>query len=621
MSLDTLLFIGKTFRDSESGWKYHRFIKPVIKDIEMYRKRKDEHGNAIEPVLYIIPVAESEDGSFELKLSERKIEDDEAKKQSLLYLNYKTSDKDSDKKYLFGDIIYAAYKTTKKGKIEDVPPSGNYRMAEGKKPGSFLRAKEDAASTAGTIIGKFREAFEKRLDEIEQLLLSAPAVIIHFAFPNGKAWWQLEGVEDVLKQQMLSSFVVEREVKGEIVLALNKTLLKTLKPPIWDKSTNNFKDPEGIGGVTPGFANHNTHKLRAFSSKDDVWNLMFAIDFAESPLIRVKDIGIVVLPKGDHLAANQLLDFFQKSKGTESESDQEERIDESNQADSDYDSLFEPVVNNSFADEVTFDMVFLKPKQGSSPAVDMLELQSIKKSHLRTVQEKIANIKRELEEKLKKEVLKADFRFDLKDNFLNILTTKTKAEKKYQFHLLKVLPQIYLDAYYEDPVLLPAFVERVEWSIRNDPKFFYPSFRYNLLFLSYIQKNNPYMHISQSSSYHIGRQLGIMARPFAAWRDDCPIKSFEKNYVGNLTRRIAYPEDLIKFSNFLNEKLAIHERLYQDQQEASRAIATLLKEIGNSKYNKNECALGFFESYFERRSSQRDNTPSQQQSTEKQPQS
>lgn len=108
------------------------------------------------------------------------------------------------------------------------------------------------------------------------------------------------------------------------------------------------------------------------------------------------------------------------------------------------------------------------------------------------------------------------------------------------------------------------------------------------------------MEITNSRSYALGRCLGIMARPFAAWRDDCPIKSFEKNYVGNLTRRLAYPEDLVKFSNFLNEKLAIHEKLYKDQQEASRQLAQELKNLTGVKYNKNECALGFFESYFEK---------------------
>lgn len=407
---------------------------------------------------------------------------------------------------------------------------------------------------------------------------------------------------------MLDAFVIESSTDHRKVFALNKTLFKTIKPPIWDKESGAFKDPDGVGGVTPGFENKNTFKLRAFDSPDDVWNLMFAIDFAERPLIRVKDIGIVVLPKGNNLTVDQLLGFFKKAVTVKEESEGEDILTISNEDSSDepvrsdFDSIFEPTINNSFDDDVEFDVIFLKPKAGSSPAVDMVELASIKKSHLKRVHEKIREVKSGLEEDFNRTFpkVKKPFRFDLKENFLNILTNKTKAEKKYQFHLLKVLPQIYLDAYYEDPLLLPAFVERTEWNIRNEEKFAYNRFRFNLLFLFKIQKNNPLMQIISSRSYAIGKCLGIMARPFAAWRDDCPIKSFEKNYVGNLTRRIAYPEDLIKFSNFLNEKLAIHERLYKDQQEASRQLAQELKNLTGVKYNKNECALGFFESYFEK---------------------
>lgn len=232
----------------------------------------------------------------------------------------------------------------------------------------------------------------------------------------------------------------------------------------------------------------------------------------------------------------------------------------------------------------------------------MIELASIKKSHLKEVHERIVSIKGKLQDECNRIFPKAKkpFLFDLKQNFLNILTNKTKAEKKYQFHLLKVLPQIYLDAYYDDPVLLPAFVERTEYNIRSEESFNYNWFRFNFLFLSNIQKNDSLMEITNSRSYAIGKSLGIMARPFAAWREDCPIKSFEKNYVGNLTRRIAYPEDVVKFSNFLNEKLAIHEKLYKDQQQASRELAKELTTSGGIRYNKNECALGFFESYFEK---------------------
>lgn len=613
MSLDTVLKIGKIFEESPSGWRYHRFLKSIEDEIGIYKRNKDATGKAIETTVYQLPVIGNAQTGFEFDFDRLEVLTDESKIKSLLYLNFKSSDKDSNKKYLYGDIIYSNFKKKEKGNLKTVE-NGNYRLQEegAKKKGSFLDCNVVATDLQGTIIGKFRDCFQKHLSKFENdLLRRHPAVVIHFAFEEDKTWLALDGVKDLLKKKLLDSFVVESVSNNRKVFALNKTLFKTIKPPIWDKKSNSFKDPDGIGGVTPGFANKNTFKLRAFDSPDDVWNLMFAIDFAERPLIRVKDIGIVVLPKGNNLTAEQLLAFFKKAKSVEGESEGEEVLDERNKveptdaAESDWDKLFEPLVENNFDDEIEYDVIFLKPKSGSAPAVDMVELASIKKSHLKHVHENIRGIRQSLDEDFKKAFpkVKKPFRFDLKENFLNILTNKTKAEKKYQFHLLKVLPQIYLDAYYEDPLLLPAFVECTEYNIRNEERFAYNWFRFNLLFLFKIQKNNPLMEITNSRSYAIGKCLGIMARPFAAWRDDCPIKSFEKNYVGNLTRRIAYPEDLVKFSNFLNEKLAIHEKLYKHQKEASRQLTDELKNMAGLKYNKNECALGFFESYFEKQES------------------
>ena len=80
-------------------------------------------------------------------------------------------------------------------------------------------------------------------------------------------------------------------------------------------------------------------------------------------------------------------------------------------------------------------------------------------------------------------------------------------------------------------------------------------------------------------------QITILAKPFAAWRDDCPIKSFEKSYVGNLTRRIASLEEVTKFSDFLNQKLTIHERAYKGEKEAFLSVVETIKNF-KERYNK-----------------------------------
>ena len=99
--------------------------------------------------------------------------------------------------------------------------------------------------------------------------------------------------------------------------------------------------------------------------------------------------------------------------------------------------------------------------------------------------------------------------------------------------------------------------------------------------------------MSNSNSYRAGKLLGHLAQP-VSWE----IKSFEKNYVGLLSRRISDKQGLISFANFINEKLAIHERAYPSLKEKFVELAQLLSDIGEADYHRDYCAFGFFESYF-----------------------
>lgn len=203
--------------------------------------------------------------------------------------------------------------------------------------------------------------------------------------------------------------------------------------------------------------------------------------------------------------------------------------------------------------------------------------------------------------------MKKPFHFDIRSSFLKILGDVTKDKKKFQAHLLKVLPQIYTDSYYTDPILLPAFLEKVEYNIREGNQSF-STLKYDLYFLMNIQKNNPLMKITESKSYVLGKNLGIMARQFAAWRDDCPIKSFEKSYVGNLSRRTSSIEELVKFAAFINEKLVMHERLFPQVKKAYEELVDTINNFGKEKYNKYNCSLGFFTSYYETKTKSDDNS-------------
>ena len=99
--------------------------------------------------------------------------------------------------------------------------------------------------------------------------------------------------------------------------------------------------------------------------------------------------------------------------------------------------------------------------------------------------------------------------------------------------------------------------------------------------------------MTDSNSYQIGKLLGQLAQP-VGWE----IKSFEKNYVGLLSRRIADKEGLIAFSNFINEKLAIHERAYPSLKQKFIELTQLLSGMRDADYHRDYCAFGFFEGYF-----------------------
>jgi hypothetical protein len=445
-----------------------------------------------------------------------------------------------------------------------------------------------------TIIGKFRKTFEKNLKEIEVILKKHNSVVLHFEFANGKGWVEQPNVLNLINRLLIQEFVIEHKESNKIVL--NKFLFKT------------------IGGTTPNFSNENDYKIKSFETKDEVIDLMYGVSISEKPLISFNDFGIVVLPNipiPDNASYEEwnsmalVLNRFLQKKGLAELSDSEVKLgiendNQKNDVDV-FDSIFGILIDNELPESVKYDLIFIKPSGLSSPSVDMIEISSIEKSKLREIHDNILKIKLSLRELSNFQLGKSKHmpKLDIWKSYYDILGMKGKTQKKYSFHLLKILPQIYTDTYYNDPILFSLFINKIEKNIRDNISNF-NIMKYDFYFLIQIQKGDNMTPITESKSYTIGKNLGIMARPFAAWRVDCPIKSFEKNYVGNLSRRISDLNDVTKFSNFLNEKLIMHERNYQDVQNAFSEMITNMKLLSNSieKYDKHACALGFFESYF-----------------------
>ena len=578
MSLDTVLQIGKIYRENENAWKYHEQINHVMKDVEAISKNKDRDGNPITTYFYEIPVVNRGD-EFIFDFENKSEIVDEDKKTNLYYLNFKTSKKDASKRYLFGDIFYSCY-TDKKGKLVE---NGNYRMnGTWSKKSSFLLCEDVAQNINNQFIQKFRNEFRKNLVIIENLLKAQNSIVLHFNF-DGKRWLDMPGIIDIIDNILIINLIPEHVESEKVVL--DKYLYKTL------------------GGVTPGFSEDNKYKNKLFT-RDEIKSLMYAGKATENPILRLGSIGIIALPHSEKLSPESVINFFERNKSFPDNID-EEINKEDNVIDAidneDFDPFFVDFVNNDFDDTVKFDIVFTNiPASPSGVYVDLIEVSDVEKSLLKYINKNIREKAREIENMANCEFpnMKSTLHFYIGSSFKNIYGDVTKEKKRFQSHLLKVLPKIYADNYYEDPMLLPAFIDKAEYNIREGGKNF-TTLKYDLYFLMNIQKNNPLMKITESKSYALGKNLGIMAKQFAAWRDDCPIKSFEKSYVGNLSRRISSIEELVKFASFINEKLVMHGRLFPEVKNAYEELVETIENFGNEKYNKYNCALGFFTSYYE----------------------
>jgi hypothetical protein len=377
---------------------------------------------------------------------------------------------------------------------------------------------------------------------------------------------------------MLQESVTELE-GGEFVL--KKYLYKTLKPD---------------AGRTPGFNLDATYKCRLFKSIDDVMDLIYALDYSVKPVVLEGDVKIIVLPRGENLTAQQIEEFFaKKTVGDEQTEKAEERLQQT-------DFLFIPVVQDVDDNIKQFDFIFSKFGGGTSPDVDMLEVAGLEKSRLNELSKRVRHIGSTLHAQRAAEFpnLKKPLpHFSIIGSFLNILGNQAKAKKKY--HLFSVLPKIYSGTYRRDPILLPVLIEKTEFNIRNDQANF-PFLKWDFYFLLQIQnrEGDQMDEIKASPSYRVGHALGKLARQFSGPKT--PIKSFEKNYVGLLSRRITNLPDVVKMGNDIQQKLVMHRdnpHIYFSPRDANEfAAATNALSASGVRYDKDQCAFGFFESYF-----------------------
>ena len=628
MSLDTVLKIGNILRNSKEEMSFSKAIESC--------KCKD----GCWPFCLCLPV----DKDFNIIFDRASIVP-ENKRNSLFYLTYKTSNYDRVCRYIYGDIYYSVKGTlSKNGSINKPKEDGYYRLGESQNKNSFnigndkcekICSSSDISSEEIKGFQQIRTGFAKEKTLIERILKYAPAIIryfekenvssfkeyienednlkdicctinkennkkelkksseakgdeellllntasifLHFSYEDGngdeKSWYDFSNTFELVTQKMLKEYVAE--TNGGLVL--NKNLWHTIC------SGDKKNDIQ-----FPNFAWENRYKTRGFT-ESDIEDLFYGVTYAKKgKMISGSEYKLIVLPFGKNLKADDLKLFIEKKN--------ESSIILSNEYS---DDLISSALGSS-STFTSFDFIFVK-NGGTKPDTDLIEISNITRSTLNRVDLRNKSIAHQVYSERNNEI-KVDMSLSICKSLTNLLgdvqldaTGKVKitASKKYESHILKVLPLIYKENYYNDSYLLHSFVTNVESVTRiGEGSFWYKILKYDLMFILSIQNNkqNKYMEITNSASFKLGVKIGEMAKPLKN-----SIGSFEKNYVGLLSRRVSTKEDCIRFVTDISQKLVMHDSVWSAM---CAEVCDDLANLSESEYDKDELSFGFLDGYF-----------------------
>lgn len=643
MSLDTVLKIGNILRNSKEKMSFSKNIVSCP---------KDEKG--CWPFCLCLPV----DKDFNIIFDKASIVP-ENKRNSLFYLKYITSNNDKSFKYIYGDIYYSVKGALgKNGSINEPKECGYYRLAASKSGSSFnigtatckeiysspdfspeeikefkqirtglakeLTLIERILKYAPAIIkyfenenvSSFKEYIEnednlknicctinkennkKKLDKLKEaksdeelLLLNSASIFLHFSYEdsngNEKSWYDFSNTLELVIREMHKKYVDD---KNKERLVLKKSLWPTICSGD-DKNDIQF----------PNFYLENRYKTRVFT-ESEIEDLFYGDEYAKKNGKKISDskYKLIVLPCGDNLKAEDLKLFQEKRN--------EPAIVSANEY---KDDLISSILEDS-STFTSFDFIFAKKERTKADDTYLMEISNITLSALNRVNKrnkeiadkvyaernkeiKIDKLERNKEKKEDYSPICNSFHNLLGDVQMNNTTGKAEivASKKYESHILKVLPLVYKEDYYNDPSLLHSFVANVESATRiGDGSFWCKILKYDLMFILSIQNNkqNKFMEITNSCSFKLGFKIGKMAQPLRKF-----IGSFEKNYVGLLSRRVSTKEDCIRFVTDLCQKLVMHDSVWSVM---SAEVFDDLANISESEYDKDELSFGFLDGYF-----------------------
>lgn len=625
MSLDTVLKIGNILRNSKEKMSFSNAVASCPKD-----------NKGCWPFCLCLPV----DKDFNIIFDKASIVP-ENQRNNLYYLKYKTSGNDTSCKYMFGDIYYSVKGTLGNNGSISISEDGNYRLA--KSQSSFDKGNADYKSICSSLDfsieeitefkqirtgfgkeqtmlerilkyapaiicyfenqnGSFKEYIDnedylknicctinkennkKKLEKLseakgdeELLLLNSASIFLHFSYEDGngdeKSWYDFSKTFELITRKMLKEYVAETK-RG---LVLNKNLWHTIC------SGDKKNDIQ-----FPNFDLENRYKTRGFT-ESDIEDLFYGVPYAKKgKMISGSEYKLIVLPFGNNLKADDLKLFIEKKN--------ESSIILSNEY---CDDLISYALGSS-STFTSFDFIFVK-NGGTKPDTDLIEISNITRSALNRVDSRNKNIAHQVYAERKKEI-KVDMSLSICKSLSNLLgdvqlnqagKVKITASKKYESHILKVLPLIYKEDYYNDPYLLHSFVTNVESVTRiGEGSLWYKILKYDLMFILSIQNNkqNKYMEITNSASFKLGVKIGKMAKPLKN-----SIGSFEKNYVGLLSRRVSTKEDCIRFVTDISQKLVMHDGIWATM---CAEVCDDLANLSETEYDKDKLSFGFLDGYF-----------------------
>ncbi|MCQ2195325.1 MAG: hypothetical protein MJZ28_10305 [Paludibacteraceae bacterium] len=432
-------------------------------------------------------------------------------------------------------------------------------------------------------------SFEDLGDDTNKFLeVGDHCVFLHFNFidEKGKTSWY--------EQERTCSYIYSYLIEKITEYNDGKTVLSNLIYPTLC-SGNEKNDCQ-----FPNFKSENKYKSFFFSEEgESLYNLLYADRILKTTKKWIKgtDINIIILPKSidREIDIQSLLAFFFENKSEN--------------------SLFDTSCFDCFDEEesqqIVFDYVFVNTSGQTS--VYLFDIAGLQKSILKEIESNIKKTSHNISEEIRETHHWEHFNTSIEDAYTVLLGmcqnnegnikfvnqvkvgNESKPYAPYQSHMLKVVPKIYTQSFYDDNLLLPSLIEKTEFCVRNGKEEnthnYYIKIKYSFKFLLNIQNNktSKYMEITSSPSYLIGQRLGQLAKPLGR-----KINTFQKNYVGMLTRRASTKSDAIELANDIIEKLVMHDCSYQTSLcgEVCANIASL------NGYDKEQFAFGFFEGYF-----------------------